>query len=360
METESKTETALTLKHAMLSTSFDKSEASKFLELIDNEVMSEVCDVSTVKGRTRERSLAAGISSFKVHMNKLALESIDTHMVIVKSTKAYLKEFNAESDERRDKRKAASIEQEAKEQARKDWHRAKIDSVKQWGENLQSMNLSALENRLDAVSGDKKVDFEEYSEEEDRVRKQTIENLNQAITTVKEFDAAAAELARLQQKEADDKAKIKKLEDDAKAAKQKLIDDAEALKAKEDRIAAEKQAVIDAAADLEAKKIIDKEIADEQEALTVARIEVAKKDALKLEQEKQAEAKRVADRAAEIKADQERELAEDKEHRSEVINQAIKAIHDGGNDSISISLDQASVVVDLIAAGFVPNTVINF
>jgi len=86
METEeNKTETALTLKHAMLSTVFEKTEATKFLELIDEEVMKEVCDVTTLKGRTRERSLAAGISSFKVHMNKLALASIDDHMVIVKS-----------------------------------------------------------------------------------------------------------------------------------------------------------------------------------------------------------------------------------------------------------------------------------
>jgi len=352
-----KTETALTLKHAMLSTEFKPTEASRFLDLIDEEVIKEVCDVTTKKGQARERSLSAGISSFKVHMNKLALASIEEQMKTVKSTKAYLKEFNENCDERRDKRKAATLEFEAKEQARKDAHRNLISGLEQEVHMLESLSIEELESRMSIIE---KVDFdslEEFKEEGARVAAKSISLIAHRINAVKEQAKQAAELERL-----------KKVEAEALAAKEKLEREEADRKAEAARVEAEKALAIKVKEEAEAERKRQEEAEAKRKEQELKRIEEAKAEAIKAERERiekeqaeieaekrweadQAEAKRVA---AALK---EAERKADEDHRRKVRYEASDALQ---SQFEGMTPNESNAILDAIEKGQIPNVTLNF
>jgi len=354
------TETQITLSNVTTVSTFEPAKVDDLLKSIRESALAEVFDCSTAKGIADCKSHAHKVSKSKVHLVNLAKDSVAEASAIVKAVTVERRRIEVDLDALRDEVKKPAVEAEAKEQARKDGHRAVIDRIKLLGSDAG--NLDELE--VDICLKELKETFtsllEEFEEEADREKIESNRALYNRRELLEERAKQAAELARLQQKEADDKARIQKLEADAAAAKQKLIDDAAALKAKEDKIAADKQALVDAEkAAAEKKEREEKEAAD-REAAAVQRDKDVAAAAVKAEQDKQTEAKRVADQKIADDAEKARLAAADKEHRAKVINQAINAIHDGANDSIAISKDQAAVVVELITAGFVPAITINF
>lgn len=341
MTTETKeqpTETALTLKHAMLSTVFEKTDATRFLELIDKEVINEVCDVTTRKGRDRERSLAAGISSFKVHIRVLALKSIEEQKDIVKGMKDYLDDFCDKCDEFRDKRKAPALKWSADEEERKEGHRNKIEVIKAFGENLHDVVSVSIAIILEDLGKLDISGMQEFAVEAELAKKETIEIVKAALDAANKYEASQAKLKRLQEEAEKRKA------DDAKR-----LEEEERLKAEAARIEAEKaelkwakeQADADkkAAEEAEKQRQID-ENKRIQDAEDQARIDERKR-LFDIQLKKDMEAKLVADlaetkRIADENADLKRQA--DKGHRAKVREYAAADMDPFVSDGFMVNL----------------------
>lgn len=337
---EQPTETALTLKHAMLSTVFKKTEATKFIELIDEEVMKEVCDVTTPKGREREKSLSGGISSFKAHMNRLAEASIEKHVLIVKTTRSYLKEFNANCDERRDKRKAPSLKHEADQQERKDGHRAVIKEMK---DSVEFASLAGVQVLIGVIESILEIDvlaLQEYTAEGELVKAETLKTLNTLMLAAK-------------QKLADD-AEVKRLQGEAEKRK---VDDAKALADKEAADAAEANKEQERLDEIAADKIETQRQIDEEERIFQAKIDATKATEVrlnKIQDAKAATARFFTEKAENnriVARNKELERQADKQHRALILGEVF--------DAIRKTKDHAELL-DLMEHGQIPHVIIVF
>lgn len=311
METATEQTPALTLEHVGALTVFKADSVDKILKATRENVMSLVIDVSTRKGREEEKSLAYQVSQAKAHVVKLANKSIEEHKAIVASVTAERLRLERGMDAIRDERKAASLEWEAKEEARKAEIQKRIELIAEQGKNLDGLTVDELTARINEAIRLQLGDFAEYADTAKRAAEYTQTRLVAASNARKKADADAAELAKLREiqakreaedaaraaKEAADKAEAERRAAELKAAqeaKERAERDAKEAEAREERRKLEQENAIKAAeekaAQRERERIAAEQRQKEEAAKQEADAEAARKMAAEL-----AEAKRKAD-----------------------------------------------------------------
>lgn len=358
METETKELTVLDEFKILEVYKYDVIE--KAAEAIEAEVMSEVCDVSTSKGRNREKALAYKVSQSMSRVVKMANSSIEGARATVKAVTSERLRLEARFKGIRDKRKAESIAWEAHNQARIDGHKAAIKGIQDFiykerdehGGYVHSSIVEAYINEVSAIGIGSA--WQEFEAEAELMKKEVLDALTCSFDQAKQREADAAELKLLKEQAAKRDA-----EDAIRKAKEKA-DKAEALAKEQERkdaIAAKEKAEADAKAAQEAEKQRKMDEAVNIEQAKIAAKEEERERLEKIQAEKDSEAKRIEDRAAHerlVKHNAELKRQADKDHRQSVEIEIADAMLDYVSD------DGARDLINAIIAGKIPHVSIQF
>lgn len=347
----------------------------QFIDLVKGEVLGEVPDLKTRKGRERIASLAAKVSKSKTAVEKPGRDYLRRLKEMPKVVEAELREFVAKMDALRDEVRLPLTDWQAAEDARVDKHNSMIRHIEDCGLGLiggQPQPFALLFRELEEkITVDEK--FEEFEAEAHRAKATALAKLQASFDEHQKREAEQAELARLR-REAEERAEQDRI---------RLAQEA-AVEAERQRVAQEQQAERDAAAKRE-QELIDQAAAQEREAenqrlqlqLQAEQAERARVQAeadrvaaeQRMEQERQAaalqaerdielaredERRRADAAAAEILRQQEAREA-DKAHRASINRAALEAFVAGG-----MTEECAKQAITLIAQRRIPNIAISY
>lgn len=346
----------------------------QFIDLVKGEVLGEVPDLKTRKGRERIASLAAKVSKSKTAVEKPGRDYLRRLKEMPKVVEAELRDFVTKMDTLRDETRRPLTEWEAAEDARIDRHNDAIDHMKGLSIELGALDAEHLQARITELSAFQLGEaWEEFEAEAARTKEASMNALQAALAARQKYDAEQAELARLR-REAEEHAE----QDRIRAAQEAAVE------AERQRVAQEQQAEREAAARRE-QELIDQAAAQEREAenqrlqlklqaeqaerariqaeadrvATEQQMEQERQDAARrqeeaAEQARQEERRRADAAAAEILRQQEvRER--DQAHKTKVMGEAKTALM-----SLNITEELARAIVLKIARREVPNITINF
>ena len=346
----------------------------QFIDLVKDEVLGEVPDLKTRKGRERIASLAAKVSKSKTAVEKPGRDYLRRLKEMPKVVEAELREFVAKMDALRDETRRPLTEWEAAEDARIDRHNDAINRMKDLATELGTLDAEQLKARLSELSAFQLGEaWEEFEAEAARTKEASLNAVQAALVARQKYDAEQAELARLR-REAEERAE----QDRIRAAQEAAVE------AERQRVAQEQQASREAAARRE-QELLDQAAAQEREAenqrlqlklqaeqaerariqaeadrvAAEQRMEQERQDAAR-RQEEAAEQARLEERrradaaAAEILRQQEAR-ERDQAHKAKVMGEAKTALM-----SLNITEELARAIVLKIARREVPNITINF
>lgn len=346
----------------------------QFIDLVKGEVLGEVPDLKTRKGRERIASLAAKVSKSKTAVEKPGRDYLRRLKEMPKVVEAELREFVTKMDALRDETRRPLTEWEAAEDARIDRHNDAINRMKDLAAELGTLDAEQLQARLSELSAFQLGEtWEEFEAEAARTKEASLNAVQAALVARQKYDAEQAELARLR-REAEERAEQDRI---------RLAQEA-AVEAERQRVAQEQQAAREAAARRE-QELLDQAAAQEREAenqrlhlklqaeqaerariqaeadrvAAEQRMEQERQDAAR-RQEEAAEQARLEERrradaaAAEILRQQEAR-ERDQAHKAKVMGEAKTALM-----SLNITEELARAIVLKIARREVPNITINF
>ncbi|MFG0460911.1 hypothetical protein ACF8GG_16410 [Pseudomonas sp. yb_1] len=346
----------------------------QFIDLVKGEVLGEVPDLKTRKGRERVASLAAKVSKSKTAVEKPGRDYLRRLKEMPKVVEAELREFVTKMDALRDETRRPLTEWEAAEDARIDRHNDAINRMKDLATELGTLDAEQLKARLSELSAFQLGEaWEEFEAEAARTKEASLNAVQAALVARQKYDAEQAELARLR-READERAEQDRIRTAQEAA----------VEAERQRVAQEQQAAREAAARRE-QELLDQAAAQEREAenqrlqlklqaeqaerariqaeadrvAAEQRMEQERQDAAR-RQEEAAEQARLEERrradaaAAEILRQQEAR-ERDQAHKAKVMGEAKTALM-----SLNITEELARAIVLKIARREVPNITINF
>lgn len=346
----------------------------QFIDLVKGEVLGEVPDLKTRKGRERIASLAAKVSKSKTAVEKPGRDYLRRLKEMPKVVEAELRDFVTKMDTLRDETRRPLTEWEAAEDARIDRHNDAITHMKDLAAELGALDANQLQARITELSAFQLGEaWEEFEAEAARTKETSLNALQAAIAARQKYDAEQAELARLR-READERAEQDRI---------RLAQEA-AVEAERQRVAQVQQAERDAAAKRE-QDLKDEAAAQEREAenqrlqlkLQAEQSERARIQAeadrvaaeQRMEQERQAAARR-QEQAAEQARQEERRRADaaaaeivrqqqarerDQAHKIKIMGEAKEALM-----SMNITEELAKAIVLKIARREVPNITISF
>ena len=346
----------------------------QFIDLVKGEVLGEVPDLKTRKGRERIASLAAKVSKSKTAVEKPGRDYLRRLKEMPKVVEAELREFVTKMDALRDETRRPLTEWEQAEAARVAKHEQGIAAIKAEGGELGLLAAEDLLSRIGRVEGVALDDtWEEFAAEAGQVKDQVLAALREALAARQKYDAEQEELARLR-READERAE----QDRIRAAQEAAVE------AERQRVAQEQQAAREAAARRE-QELIDQAAAQEREAenqrlqlkLQAEQAENARIQAeadraateQRLEQERQEAARRQEEAAEQARQDERRRAdaaaaeivrqqqarERDQAHKIKIMGEAKEALM-----SMNITEELAKAIVLKIARREVPNITINF
>lgn len=346
----------------------------QFIDLVKGEVLGEVPDLKTRKGRERIASLAAKVSKSKTAVEKPGRDYLRRLKEMPKVVEAELREFVTQMDALRDETRRPLTEWEAAEDARIDRHNDAINRMKDLAAELGTLDAEQLQARLSELSAFQLGEaWEEFEAEAARTKEASLNALQAALVARQKYDAEQAELARLR-READERAEQDRI---------RLAQEA-AVEAERQRVAQEQQAAREAAARRE-QELLDQAAAQEREAenqrlqlkLQAEQAERARIQAeadrvaaeQRMEQERQAAARREEEAAEQAREDERRRAdaaaaeilrqqearERDQAHKAKVMGEAKTALM-----SLNITEELARAIVLKIARREVPNITINF
>ncbi|OFS73858.1 hypothetical protein HMPREF3173_10255 [Pseudomonas sp. HMSC08G10] len=346
----------------------------QFIDLVKGEVLGEVPDLKTRKGRERIASLAAKVSKSKTAVEKPGRDYLRRLKEMPKVVEAELREFVAKMDALRDETRRPLTEWEAAEDARIDRHNDAINRMKDLAAELGTLDAEQLQARLSELSAFQLGEaWEEFEAEAARTKEASLNALQAALVARQKYDAEQAELARLR-READERAEQDRI---------RLAQEA-AVEAERQRVAQQQQAEREAAARRE-QELIDQAATQEREAenqrlqlkLQAEQAERARIQAeadrvaaeQRMEQERQAAARRQEEAAEQARQDERRRAdaaaaeilrqqearERDQAHKAKVMGEAKTALM-----SLNITEELARAIVLKIARREVPNITINF
>ncbi|CAB5622416.1 MULTISPECIES: hypothetical protein [Pseudomonas] len=346
----------------------------QFIDLVKAEVEGEVPDLTTRKGRERIASLAAKVSKSKTAVEKPGRDYLRRLKEMPKVVEAELREFVTTMDALRDETRRPLTEWEQAEAARVARHEQGISAIKAEGAELGQLTAEDLLARIGRVEGVALDDaWEEFTAEAGQVKDQVLAVLREALAARQKYDAEQAELARLR-REAEERAEQDRI---------RLAQEA-AVEAERQRVAQQQQAEREAAARRE-QELLDQAAAQEREAenqrlqlkLQAEQAERARIQAeadrvaaeQRMEQERQAAARRQEEAAEQARQDERRradaaaaeilrqqEAREaDKAHRASINRAALEAFIAEGMPEAC-----AKQAVTLIAQRKIPNIAISY
>ncbi|WP_207877501.1 hypothetical protein [Pseudomonas sp. 32_A] len=347
----------------------------RFIEIAKAGAEGEIPDLTTRKGRERVASLAAQVSRHKTAVEKPGREYLKRLKEMPKVVEAELREFVNEMDALRDRVRQPLNDWQAKEDARVERHNSMIRHIEDCGLGLiggtpQPFALLFRELEEKIIVDEK---FEEFEAEAHRAKTTALAKLKASFEEHQKREAEQAELERLR-REAEERA-----EQDRIRAAQEV-----AVEAERQRVAQQQQAEREAAARRE-QELLDQAAAQEREAenqrlqlkLQAEQAERARVQAeadrvaaeQRMEQERQAAARRQEEAAEQARQDERRRAdaaaaeilrqqearERDQAHKAKVMGEAKTALM-----SLNITEELARAIVLKIARREVPNVTINF
>ncbi|WP_236248340.1 hypothetical protein [Pseudomonas mosselii] len=346
----------------------------QFIDLVKGEVEGEVPDLMTRKGRERIASLAAKVSKSKAAVEKPGRDYLRRLKEMPKVVEAELRDFVTKMDTLRDETRRPLTEWEAAEDARIDRHNDAINHMKDLATELGALDAEQLQARINELSGFQLGEaWEEFEAEAARTKEASLNAVQAALLARQKYDAEQAELARLR------RAEEERAEKDRIRAAQEA-----AVEAERQRVAKEQQAEREAAARRE-QELIDQAAVQEREAenqrlqlkLQAEQAERARIQAeadrvateQRIEQERQAAARRQEEAAEQARQDERRRAdaaaaeilrqqearERDKAHRASINRAALEAFIAGG-----MTEECAKQAITLIAQRKIPNIAISY
>lgn len=347
----------------------------QFIDLVKGEVLGEVPDLKTRKGRERIASLAAKVSKSKTAVEKPGRDYLRRLKEMPKVVEAELREFVTTMDNLRDEVRQPLTDWQAAEDARVEKHNSMIRHIEDCGLGLiggQPQPFALLFRELEEkIVVDEK--FEEFEAEAHRAKTTALAKLKSSFEEHQQREAEQAELERLR-REAEERAE----QDRIRAAQEAAVE------LERQRVAREQQAERDAAAKRE-QDLKDQAAAQERAAenerlqlqLQTEQAERARVQAeadrvaaeQRVEQERQAAARRAEEAAEQARQDERRradaaaaeilrqqEAREaDKAHRASINRAALEAFMAEGMPEAC-----AKQAVTLIAQRKIPNIAISY
>lgn len=346
----------------------------QFIDLVKGEVLGEVPDLKTRKGRERIASLAAKVSKSKTAVEKPGRDYLRRLKEMPKVVEAELRDFVTKMDALRDETRRPLTEWEAAEDARIDRHNDRLNWLKTLADDLGELNSLQLKGLIAEAEGMQLgAHWEEFEAEAGAAKDKVLTALRAALTKREAFEAEQAELARLR-REAEERAEQDRI---------RLAQEA-AVEAERQRVAQEQQAAREAAARRE-QELLDQAAAQEREAenqrlqlkLQAEQAERARIQAeadrvateQRMEQERQAAARRQEEAAEQARQDERRRAdaaaaeilrqqearERDKAHRASINRAALEAFVAGG-----MTEECAKQAITLIAQRKIPNIAISY
>lgn len=347
----------------------------QFIDLVKGEVLGEVPDLKTRKGRERIASLAAKVSKSKTAVEKPGRDYLRRLKEMPKVVEAELREFVTKMDTLRDEVRQPLTDWQAAEDARVDKHNAMIRHIEDCGLGLiggQPQPFALLFRELEEkIIVDEK--FEEFEAEAHRAKATALAKLKASFDEHQKREAEQAELERLR-REAEERAEQDRI---------RLAQEA-AVEAERQSVAQEQQAAREAAARRE-QELLDQAAAQEREAenqrlqlklqaeqaerariqaeadrvaaeqrMKQERQDAARREEEAAEQARQEERRRADAAAAEILRQQEAR-ERDKAHRASINRAALEAFVAGG-----MTEECAKQAITLIAQRKIPNIAITY
>lgn len=266
----------------------------RFVDLVKGQVLTEVPDLTTRKGRERIASLTATVSKSKKAVENPGRDYLRRLKEMPKVVEAELRDFVTKMDALRDETRRPLTEWEAAEDARIDRHNDAINRMKDLAAELGTLDAEQLQARLSELSAFQLGEaWEEFEAEAARTKEASLNAVQAALAARQTYDGEQAELVRLR-REAEERAEQDRI---------RLAQEA-AVEAERQRVAREQQAEREAAAKRE-QDLKDQAAAQEREAEN-QRLQLK----LQAEQAERARIQAEADRvAAEQRAEQERQAA---------------------------------------------------
>lgn len=338
---------------------FGHNSLNRFVELARAEVVGEVPDLATDKGRKRIASLAATVARSKTAVDAAGRAYLKQLKEMPKAIEAELREFIAAMDALRDEVRAPLNEYEAAEIARKD----AIEDAVQGIIDLSTVELGASAAKIALQLADlqlliiNETTYQERLEEAETKRKYGLTVLAEILAKAQKYEAEQAELERLR-------------EEAAARAEQDRIDAAarQAVEDERQRVAQEQQEQRDA----DALRIKQAE----------ERAEQAERDRIEADQRAENERKQSAQRAEQARLDEQQrqqdEAAEaarqqqvreaNKAHRGAINKAALEALMNVGLNVVDgvdvgdtyLSPDEAKAIITAIIRGQIPAVSITY
>lgn len=326
----------------------------RYVEAARAEVIGEVPDLTTRKGRERIASLAAQVARSKTAVEKPGREYLKRIKEIPKAIEAELREFVQKMDTLRDEVR----------QPLNDWEQAEADRVAAHKLRIEELRCTSADGRTaaeiaSAISlieeAEIGADWEEFEAEAHRVKAATLASLQEALTKQQQLEAEQAELARLRAEAAQREQKEREARIAKEAAEQARREAEQRAQAERDA-AAKREA--DARAEAERRELqlkLQTEQAEREKLEAQRRAEQAERDAeAKAERAAAAERQRQADEQARIEAEAKAREA-DKAHKAAILTAAKEAVMQAG-----ITEEQAKAVINMIRKGEVPSVSITY
>lgn len=330
-----------------------------YYQSIREQVMSEVPDLTTKKGISRVKSLAAMVSSSKVAVEKPGREYLKQLKEMPKVIEATLRDWNQKMDSLRDEVRKPVTEMEEAEKDRIVAIELRVNEIKQIGDlittDLDSFALSEMQDNLNKISIDDS--FQEFIEVAKHAKASVESKLQQFLQVRVQFEEGQKELARLrlEQEERDriqrekDIANQARHEAEQKAMREKLDAEQREKAAKEAQLKAEQDAY-------ELQQKLEQERKD-----ALLRQQQAVEQAAERERQRQIEEQNKIKYEAEQARIQEEIKAADVEHRKEVNNEILSDLIVGAKaKGIELSVDSAKAIVSIIATGKVRHATIKY
>lgn len=325
-----------------------------FIQHIKEQVVGEVPDLSTAKGRERIASLAFKVSKSKTAVEKHGREYLKRLKELPKEVEKELKSFVDECDALRDEVRKPLTDWENVEAARVAAHKSAIES---FGIASQSGGSAAeIAGIVEQLKGHPVGDHcEEFLAEYVKARESAFALLEQRYNAALSFEQQQAELERLrqeaairEQKEREERLMREAAEAARLAAEQQASKErAEAeRKANEEKLAAERREMqLKLEAENAERRRLEAEQAAERERQQAE---------LRVKQAAEAERIRIEQQQAAEKAEAERKAA-NVEHQRNVNREILAALIDNG-----VAEDVAKNVIRLAASGLIGRMTINY
>ncbi|HHL2824724.1 TPA: hypothetical protein ACQ431_002953 [Citrobacter murliniae] len=363
--------TVIEIKPDMAPALYAPNGLDAYLEQI-REMVKEVPDLTTAKGRARIAQLAAQVSRSKTAIEKPGRDYLKRLKELPKEVEAELRRFVTECDAIRDETRRPLTEWEQAEESRKNLLQARLNNLRALGDVISvDGNYLPSADIQDRIQVAKLIpldeSWQEFVAEAGVAKDTTIQKLEAALIAARQREEQAAELERLRM-EAEEKAR----RDREEAIRREAAEAA--------RIVAERkvQAERDEAARREAELKLKAEQAERDRVEAEQRAEREKKEAAERAEREKQEAIAAAQRKAQEEADRIRREAEVKEaarlaeekriadetarreadvkHRKAVGTEIVNALL----AHTSITRDQAKEVLTALKDGLVPRSKIHY